>query len=47
MTVTDVKALGEALDQAGDAQLIDHLGQLAAARRAEQHATARIGVDQR
>ena len=40
-------AFGEALDQAGDADLVDHLGELAGAGRAHQPAGAGIGGDHR
>src|SRR5256885_15113760 len=39
--------LGEALDAAGDADLVDHLGQLAGARRAQQGDGAAVGVDRK
>ena len=35
----EVQAFGQALDQAGDADLVDHLGQLAGAGRADQRRT--------
>ena len=39
--------LGEALDQAADADLVDHLGELAGARRPDQVDRSRIGFDHR
>ena len=43
----EVDAFGEALHQAGDADLVDHLGELAGAGRAHQADHAGIGVDDR
>ena len=40
-------ALGEALHEPGDADLVDHLGELAGAGRTHQADHARIGVDDR
>jgi hypothetical protein len=40
-------ALGEPLHDAGNADLVDHLGKLAGAGRAHQADHARIGVDDR
>ena len=41
----EVNAFRETLHHAGDADLVDHLGELAGARRAEQLAHARVGGD--
>ena len=41
----EMQAFGEALDEAGDADLVDHLGELAGARCAQQVAGARVGGD--
>src|SRR5690606_4648605 len=43
----EVEAFGEALDEAGDADLVYHLGKLAGARGAEAAADAGIGRDHR
>ncbi len=43
----EVKALGQALHETGDADLVDHLGELAGARTAEAAAGAGEGHDHR
>ena len=40
-----MQPFGEPLDQAGDADLVDHLGELPRARRAHEVAGARVGRD--
>ena len=45
--LAEMHALGQALHEAGDADLVDHLGQLAGAGRAHQPDHAGIGVDHR
>ena len=45
--LAEMDAFGQSLDEAGDADLVDHLGELAGAGRAHQPDHAGIGVDDR